>query len=372
MCHAHARPCPSTGWALNRRFGLTSGTVAVLAQGGGVSLHQTGARGQWGFHVCNLQPNVAFPLPSTSRRRYHPVFYISVPPPESECANRAYSLTGTGMHFEFGMCPSMNARIVLRSAGNGAWIPVPPHEVRSKEFWFGPVVTQQNMERFAAAIQKVRQVRAGRGRVGDVTRRGAVSRCVAFACAFTLSLRGSALLCTALRMPTQAPCRPLSPLPLLKCWSPDVRNSFAIWAVLLGPTQEPTPHSLEFHAQQSMCKGLKGRGWPKGFKWFGCVSWRSITAGGKGRLTGQQHPLLLLLCSAVLTEHLAVLLTWSLSSHAMNVHRMTHATGGASDSSCTAAVICALSLVTAERHDTQLFLHHDHDMPGWTPPPRKY
>ena len=34
-CHAHARPCPSTGWALNRRFGLTSGTAAVLAQGGG-------------------------------------------------------------------------------------------------------------------------------------------------------------------------------------------------------------------------------------------------------------------------------------------------------------------------------------------------
>ena len=35
MCHVHARPCPSTGWALNRRFGLTSGTAAMLAQGGG-------------------------------------------------------------------------------------------------------------------------------------------------------------------------------------------------------------------------------------------------------------------------------------------------------------------------------------------------
>ena len=34
-CHSHARPCLSTGWALNRRFGLTSGTAAVLAQGGG-------------------------------------------------------------------------------------------------------------------------------------------------------------------------------------------------------------------------------------------------------------------------------------------------------------------------------------------------
>ena len=35
MCHAHARPCLSTGWALHHRFGLTSGTAAVLAQGGG-------------------------------------------------------------------------------------------------------------------------------------------------------------------------------------------------------------------------------------------------------------------------------------------------------------------------------------------------
>ena len=35
MCHAHARPCLSAGWALNRRFGLTAGTAAVLAQGGG-------------------------------------------------------------------------------------------------------------------------------------------------------------------------------------------------------------------------------------------------------------------------------------------------------------------------------------------------
>ena len=34
-CVAHARPCLSTGWALNHRFGLTSGTAAVLAQGGG-------------------------------------------------------------------------------------------------------------------------------------------------------------------------------------------------------------------------------------------------------------------------------------------------------------------------------------------------
>ena len=35
VCRAHARPCLSTGWALNRRFDQTFGTAAVLAQGGG-------------------------------------------------------------------------------------------------------------------------------------------------------------------------------------------------------------------------------------------------------------------------------------------------------------------------------------------------
>ena len=35
VCHAHARPCLNTGWALNRRFDLTFGTASVLAQGGG-------------------------------------------------------------------------------------------------------------------------------------------------------------------------------------------------------------------------------------------------------------------------------------------------------------------------------------------------
>ena len=44
MCHAHARPCLSTGWALNRLFGLTSGTAAVLAQRGGGSFFQHVAR----------------------------------------------------------------------------------------------------------------------------------------------------------------------------------------------------------------------------------------------------------------------------------------------------------------------------------------
>ena len=35
VCRAHARPCLSTGWALNRRFDQLFGTAAVLAQGGG-------------------------------------------------------------------------------------------------------------------------------------------------------------------------------------------------------------------------------------------------------------------------------------------------------------------------------------------------
>ena len=39
VCHVHARPCLSTGWALNRRFDRTFGTAAVLAQGGGVVFH---------------------------------------------------------------------------------------------------------------------------------------------------------------------------------------------------------------------------------------------------------------------------------------------------------------------------------------------
>ena len=35
VCRAHARPCLSTGWALDRRFDLTFRTAAVLVQGGG-------------------------------------------------------------------------------------------------------------------------------------------------------------------------------------------------------------------------------------------------------------------------------------------------------------------------------------------------
>ena len=35
VCRAHARPCLSMGWALNRRSDQTFGTAAVLAQGGG-------------------------------------------------------------------------------------------------------------------------------------------------------------------------------------------------------------------------------------------------------------------------------------------------------------------------------------------------
>ena len=44
VCHAHARPCLGTGWALNRRFDLNFGTAAVLAQGGGVHRYGQGER----------------------------------------------------------------------------------------------------------------------------------------------------------------------------------------------------------------------------------------------------------------------------------------------------------------------------------------
>ena len=39
LCRAHARPCLSMGWALNRSFAWTFGTVAVLAQAGGYPAH---------------------------------------------------------------------------------------------------------------------------------------------------------------------------------------------------------------------------------------------------------------------------------------------------------------------------------------------
>ena len=48
VCHTHARPCLGTGWALNRRFDLTFGTAAVLAQGGGRG------RRKDGYYTCHL------------------------------------------------------------------------------------------------------------------------------------------------------------------------------------------------------------------------------------------------------------------------------------------------------------------------------
>ena len=45
VCRAHARPCLSTGWALNRRFDQTFGTAAVLAQGGGGTFMCSGVLG---------------------------------------------------------------------------------------------------------------------------------------------------------------------------------------------------------------------------------------------------------------------------------------------------------------------------------------
>ena len=53
-CRAHARPCLSTGWVLNRRFHLTFGTAAVLAQGGEGTLNGTNAK--YDFLVACLVP----------------------------------------------------------------------------------------------------------------------------------------------------------------------------------------------------------------------------------------------------------------------------------------------------------------------------
>ena len=53
VCHTHARPCLSTGWALNRRFDLTLGTAAVLAQGGGgVQLMKSSSFEPWHHRPC--------------------------------------------------------------------------------------------------------------------------------------------------------------------------------------------------------------------------------------------------------------------------------------------------------------------------------
>ena len=46
MCRAHAWPCLSTGRALKRRFDLTVGTAAMLAQGGGGGLSKHGVVGE--------------------------------------------------------------------------------------------------------------------------------------------------------------------------------------------------------------------------------------------------------------------------------------------------------------------------------------
>ena len=59
VCRAHARPCLSMGWPLKRRFDMTFGTAAMLAQGGGGGAIQ-GGRGYWtSFRQTKIQvPNV--------------------------------------------------------------------------------------------------------------------------------------------------------------------------------------------------------------------------------------------------------------------------------------------------------------------------
>ena len=62
VCHAHALPCLSTGWVLNRHFDLSFGTAAVLAQGG---------RGGGDFEVTRFQTQ---PILIACEIRYHSHF----------------------------------------------------------------------------------------------------------------------------------------------------------------------------------------------------------------------------------------------------------------------------------------------------------
>ena len=72
VCRAHARSCLSTGWALNRRFDLTFGTAAVLAQGGGGVLSFTSSSTKFYQIPCMWSMWLCFfcsgpPLPYSGR-----------------------------------------------------------------------------------------------------------------------------------------------------------------------------------------------------------------------------------------------------------------------------------------------------------------
>ena len=74
VCREHAWPCLSTGWMLNRRFDLTFGTAAVLAQGGGgrwIMHYDDRGITQWFVHSQNdrtTQPFRFLPMLGTLRR----------------------------------------------------------------------------------------------------------------------------------------------------------------------------------------------------------------------------------------------------------------------------------------------------------------
>ena len=59
VCHTQARPCLSTGWALNRCFAWFFGTVAVLVQGGGGVTLFLNDREQCHVHLSSAFPHCA-------------------------------------------------------------------------------------------------------------------------------------------------------------------------------------------------------------------------------------------------------------------------------------------------------------------------
>ena len=65
VCRAHARPCLSTGWALNRRFDLTFRTAAVLAQGGGGVLSRVTVLYKKGPTLSAIDCHPISPVPCT-------------------------------------------------------------------------------------------------------------------------------------------------------------------------------------------------------------------------------------------------------------------------------------------------------------------
>ena len=84
LCNAHARPCLSTGWVLNRRFDLTCGTQAVLAQGGVVRFRHSylpfvhiWPKFRPTFPLC-LDITSCFPASNTSSRNFTQIPIVSV------------------------------------------------------------------------------------------------------------------------------------------------------------------------------------------------------------------------------------------------------------------------------------------------------